>query len=328
MAIEKEEFKFPDEKEDAQNAQNASENKETIDFEVEGDVDVDIVDDTPERDRGVSLAQNVEEVTEEELESYGDKVRRRIKEISHLRHDERRAKEAAIRQREELEQLARNLIDENKRLKTYVSTGEQVYAGTLKSAAEAEYEVAKRRFKEAHEAFDADAIIEAQAALTNAQLKMEKANNFKPTPLQEADNAVETQQTVQSQPRPNEKTLRWQARNQWFGADDEMTAVAIVRHKQLLSSGVDPRSDEYFSSIDSHMKMRFPEVFTQGTQDDKSEKEPVFKKSTTVVAPTNRSTGTKKISLSKTQVALAKRLHVPLERYAEYAKRLVEQENR
>ena len=328
MAIEKEEFKFPDEKEDAQNAQNASENKETIDFEVEGDVDVEVVDDTPERDRGVSLAQNVEEVTEEELESYGDKVRRRIKEISHLRHDERRAKEAAIRQREELEQLARNLIDENKRLKTYVSTGEQVYAGTLKSAAEAEYEVAKRRFKEAHEAFDADAIIEAQAALTNAQLKMEKANNFKPTPLQEADNAVETQQTVQSQPRPNEKTLRWQARNQWFGADDEMTAVAIVRHKQLLSSGVDPRSDEYFSSIDSHMKMRFPEVFTQGAQDDKSEKEPVFKKSTTVVAPTNRSTGTKKISLSKTQVALAKRLQVPLERYAEYAKRLVEQENR
>ena len=170
--------------------------------------------------------------------------------------------------------------------------------------------------------------IEAQAALTNAQLKMEKANNFKPTPLQEADNAVETQQTVQSQPRPDEKTLRWQARNQWFGADDEMTAVAIVRHKQLLSSGVDPRSDEYFSSIDSHMKMRFPEVFTQGAQDDKAEKEPVFKKSTTVVAPTNRSTGTKKISLSKTQVALAKRLHVPLERYAEYAKRLVEQENR
>ena len=328
MAIEKEEFKFPDEKEDAQNAQNASENKETIDFEIEGDVDVEVVDDTPERDRGVSLAQDVEEVTEEELESYGDKVRRRIKEISHLRHDERRAKEAAIRQREELEQLARNLIDENKRLKTYVSTGEQVYAGTLKSAAEAEYEVAKRRFKEAHEAFDADAIIEAQAALTNAQLKMEKANNFKPTPLQEADNAVETQQTVQSQPRPNEKTLRWQARNQWFGADDEMTAVAIVRHKQLLSSGVDPRSDEYFSSIDSHMKMRFPEVFTQGAQDDKAEKEPVFKKSTTVVAPTNRSTGTKKISLSKTQVALAKRLQVPLERYAEYAKRLVEQENR
>ena len=328
MAIEKEEFKFPDEKEDAQNAQNASENKETIDFEVEGDVDVDIVDDTPERDRGVSLAQDVEEVTEEELESYGDKVRRRIKEISHLRHDERRAKEAAIRQREELEQLARNLIDENKRLKTYVSTGEQVYAGTLKSAAEAEYEVAKRRFKEAHEAFDADAIIEAQAALTNAQLKMEKANNFKPTPLQEADNAVETQQTVQSQPKPDEKTLRWQARNQWFGADDEMTAVAIVRHKQLLSSGVDPRSDEYFANIDSHMKMRFPEVFTQGTQDDRSEKEPVVKKSTTVVAPTNRSTGTKKIILSKTQVALAKKLQVPLERYAEYAKRLVEQENR
>ena len=123
MAIEKEEFKFPDEKEDAQNAQNASENKETIDFEIEGDVDVEVVDDTPERDRGVSLAQDVEEVTEEELESYGDKVRRRIKEISHLRHDERRAKEAAIRQREELEQLARNLIDENKRLKTYVSTG-------------------------------------------------------------------------------------------------------------------------------------------------------------------------------------------------------------
>jgi len=328
MAAEKEGYQFPDEKEEVQAPKDASERKETVDFEVEGDVDVEVIDDTPEHDRGFSPAQNVEDVTEEELQSYGDKVRRRIKEISHLRHDERRAKEAAIRQREELEQLTRNLIDENKRLKTYVSTGEQVYAGTLKSAAEAEYEVAKRRFKEAHEAFDADAIIDAQAALTSAQLKMEKANNYKLTPLQEPDNAVETQETVQPQSKPDEKTLRWQARNQWFGNDDEMTAVAIVRHKQLVNSGVDPRSDEYYAQIDAHMKKRFPDVFTQRNLDDNSEKEPVVKKSATVVAPTKRSTGSKKIILSKSQVELAKRLNVPLERYAEYAKRLAEQENR
>jgi hypothetical protein len=320
---DKEAFKFPDEIEDKKEAtNNEAQSEDTkIDFDIEGDVDVEVKDDTPEQDRGYVEASNVEEVTEEELESYGDKVRRRIKEISHLRHDERRAKEAALREREELERVAKTLMAENSRLKKYVSTGEEVYAGTLKSAAEAELQIAKKKYKDAHEAFDADALVEAQSELLAAQLKLEKANNFKPTPLQESDPVVESQQNVQATPKPDEKTLRWQAKNQWFGPDDEMTAIALVRHKQLVNSGVDPRSDEYYEQIDAHMRRRFPDFFDQ--RETRDDKESVVKKPATVVAPATRSTGAKKIILTKSQVNIAKRLNVPLELYA---KKLAAQE--
>ena len=252
-------YKFPDELEAEQNA--ASQQNDKVEFDIEGDVDIEVKDDTPEQDRGYEPATNVEDVTDEELESYGEKVRRRIKEISHKQHDERRAKETVMREREELEKVARTLVDENKRLKQYVSTGEQAYAGTLKSAAEAEYAVAKKQFKEAHEAFDADAMIEAQAALTTAQMRMEQAKNFKPTPLQDENSSVEIPQTVQASPRADDKTLRWQARNQWFGNDEEMTASALVRHKQLVASGADPRSE--FRAVGAaearaHLHRRFP----------------------------------------------------------------------
>jgi hypothetical protein len=307
-------YKFPDEVEQEQNA--ASQQNDKVEFDIEGDVDIEVKDDTPEQDRGYQPATNVEDVTDEELESYGEKVRRRIKEISHKQHDERRAKETVMREREELEKVARTLVDENKRLKQYVSTGEQAYAGTLKSAAEAEYEVAKKQFKEAHEAFDADAMIEAQAALTTAQMRMEQAKNFKPTPLQDENSSVEIPQTVQASPRADDKTLRWQARNQWFGNDEEMTASALVRHKQLVASGVDPRSDEYFAQIDAHMKQRFSDVFKPESADSSANNGSAVKKSANVVAPVQRSTGAKKIVLTKTQVSIAKRLGVPLDLYA------------
>jgi len=307
-------YKFPDEQ-DKDAALQQKQDDATIEFGIEGDVDIEVKDDTPEKDRGYPTAGNVAEVTDEELEQYGDKVKRRIKEISHLRHDERRAKETAVREREELEKVARSLVDENKRLKHYVSTGEQAYAGTLKTAANAEYEIAKKQFKEAHEAFDADAMIEAQAALTTAQMRMEQAKNFKPTPLQDDSNVVEQQVSVQAPAKPDDKTLRWQARNQWFGNDDEMTAVALVRHKQLVSSGLDPRSDEYYTQIDARMKQRFPDFYKSEGDDDKADV-PEVKRSATVVAPAKRSTGAKKIILTTTQVSIAKRLGVPLELYA------------
>jgi hypothetical protein len=311
-------YKFPDEIE-------AEQKSDAVEFDTEGDVEIEIKDDTPEKDRGYEPATSVEEVTEEELESYGEKVRRRIKEISHQRHDERRAKEAVMREREELERVARNLVDENRRLKQYVSTGEQAYAGTLKSAAEAEYEIAKKQFKEAHEAFDADAMIEAQAALTTAQMRMEQAKNFKPTPLQEEDKGVEIQQTVQAQPKADEKTLRWQAKNQWFGSDDEMTAVALVRHKQLVASGVDPRSDEYYAQIDTRMKQRFPEFFRSENADETPNSGGSAKKSASVVAPVQRSTGAKKVVLSKTAANIAAKFGLTPE---QYVKEVLKLENR
>jgi hypothetical protein len=309
--MDKKEYKFPDEEE---KKGSAAEQQSDID---EGDVDVEIIDDTPEEDRGRKpLAKTPEEPSDEELQQYSAGVQQRIKELTHARHDERRAKEEVQREKQELERAARALAAENKRLQKYVHTGEEAYAGTLKSAASSEVEMAKRDLRAAHDAFDTDAIVEAQAKLNTAQMKLMQAENFKPSPLQDDENAVETEVSTHATPRPDEKTLNWQAKNQWFGRDDEMTAVAFAVHKKLIGSGADPRSDAYFESIDSRMRKLFPEAF-RSDQDDADEEAPAaVKKPANVVAPAKRSSGAKKVTLTKTQVAIAKRLGVPLELYA------------
>ena len=294
-------FKFPDETEKIAPQQAADET----------DIEIEIVDDTPEADRGRKpLDKEPAEATDEELASYSDSVKKRINELSHSRHDERRAKEAVIREREELERVSRALLEENRKLKQHVSTGEQAFAGTYKSAAEAEYQMARTKFKEAHEAFDADAILDAQSALMQAQLKLERANNFRPAPVQES---VDVVQTAQQQPQPvvpDEKTNRWQSRNTWFGQDDEMTAVALAVHKKLVNSGEDPRSDEYYKKIDTHMRKRFPENFEEPAE---------VRRPATIVAPATRSTAVTKVRLTPTQVALAKRFNLSLQEYAKHA---------
>lgn len=306
-------YKFPDEQENKENAA-AQQNEQEVEAVVEDDVDLEIVDDTPEDDRKRRpLAKEPEEVSDEELAQYTSSVQKRIKDLTHARHDERRAKETIAREREELERLSQKLIEENKRLKAYAANGEKVYAGTLEAAAKAEIEIAKKKYKEAHEAFDSDALLEAQEELLAAQIKLRDAQSFKPSSLQEPETPVENEPTQVARPQIDEKTLKWQQRNQWFGSDDEMTAIAMLAHKKLVESGVDPRSDEYFERIDARVRKVFPDFF----EETKESNEPAgVKKAATVVAPANRSTGAKKVSLTKTQVAIAKRLGVPLNVYA------------
>lgn len=302
-------FKFPDE--DTSPIMSGDEiNADEIEFSIEGEgeVDVEVVDDTPPEDKGRKPIENVEEVTDAELENYGDKVKKRISELSHAKHDERRAKEAVLREKEELENYAKRIIEENKRLKEYVSNGEQVYAGTLLESAQAKVEAAKRIYKEAVESYDPDQIVEAQTALNEAQWNLAEAKKFKPTPLQAVEEPVYTQPTQQESARPDDKTVRWQARNQWFGENDEMTAVALATHKNLVANGVDPRSDEYFGRIDARMRELYADYFGESRKETR--------KPANVVAPASRSTKAKKVVLTSTQVALAKRLGVPLDVYA------------
>lgn len=312
-----EEFKFPDEPAPIMSGEELGGDAIEFSIEGEGEVDVEVIDDTPDEDKGRKpLETPVDEVTDDELDNYGDKVKKRISELSHARHDERRAKEAALREKQELERLAQQIVEENKRLKQYVNSGEQVYAGTLMEAAQARVDAAKRAYREAVESYDPDQIVEAQSALNEAQLSFAEAKKFKPTPLQEYETSVYTQPTQQETPRPDEKTTRWQARNQWFGDNDEMTAVALSVHKNLVSSGVDPRSDEYFGRIDARMRELYPDFFGESRRETR--------KPANVVAPASRSTKAKKVVLTKTQVAIAKRLGVPLD---VYAKQLAKEEN-
>jgi len=235
--------------------------------------------------------------------------------LTHARHDERRAKEALQREKQELERLAQHMQNENTKLKQYVDNGTQQYGEMAKNAAEAELDKARRDYKIAQEAFDTDGIIAAQEALTDAKMKVTAAKNFRPAPLQQEDIAVQTRQPAQPQVQPDEKTLRWQAKNQWFGAEgfEDVSSFALGLHQNLVNNGVDPRSDEYFERIDARMKSKFPEVF--GETEDKPRVSDT-KRPASVVASAARSSGTKKIQLTTTQVALAKKYGLTPQQYA------------
>ena len=315
-----EQYKFPDELDDEKTSQV------NVSVEDDGDVEVEVIDDTPIQDRGRKpLDREVEDPTDDEIETYSDKVKGRIKELTHARHDERRAKESTMREKQELERLTQQLIDENKKLKQYVSTGSEQYGTMAKTAAEAELEKARRQYKDAQEAFDTDAIIAAQEALTDAKWKLEQAKSFRPPPLQTEEYDVQTRQSAPEQTQPDEKTLRWQAKNQWFGSNgfEEVTSFALGLHQKLVNNGVDPRSNEYFEQIDARVKSKFPEVF--GGTEDKPRSGDSPRRPAAVAAPATRSSGAKKVQLTQTQVALAKKFGLTPQQYAAQVAKLESQ---
>ena len=309
-------YKFPHEVEEDQGKPEADFD---IDIDAEGDVDIQIEDDTPEVDRRARpLDKEVEDPTDEEIENYTQGAQNRIKQLTHARHDERRAKEAVSREKDELERMAAAILEENRKLKEYVKNGEVTYAETLQAKAEAEMEMARRKYKEAQESYDSDAMLEAQENLTDAKMKLESAKNFRPTPLQNENSAVQMQSSSQEAPRLDDKTLRWQAKNQWFGTPgyEEMTAFALGLHQKLVATGVDPRSDDYFARVDGRLKQVFPELL--GISESADRKADPVKKPATVVASSSRSTGAKKVvKLTTTQQRLADKFGLSHKQYAQ-----------
>lgn len=305
-----EEFKFPDEAE----SKNAKA-EDKVDFEIEGESEpeIEVVDDTPAEDRGRKpMTDPPKEVTDEELSKYDESVQKRIKHFTKGYHDERRAKEAAEREREEALRFAQFLAEENKKLKGSVNQNQVALLEQAKKVVANELDVAKRQYKEAYEAGDSDALVNAQEALTTAKMKAEKVNNFRPAPLQEEETPVQiTQQPTKAAP-VDEKLLAWQDQNQWFGSNKRMTAYALGLHEDLVAEGVPSGSDEYYRRINSDIRQRFSDQFGA---DESVDAKPQRTKSN-VVAPATRSTAPKKIVLTQTQVNLAKRLGVPLELYA------------
>jgi len=308
------EYKFPDELEESK-----------VEITTDNDIEVEIIDDTPEKDRGRKpLDREVEDPTDDEIEKYTKGAQDRIKELTHARHDERRAKEATLREKQELERLAQQLMEENKSLRRNVNTGTEQFVAQAKTLAESELDKARREYKAAQESFDSDAILAAQEALLDAKIKMEATKNFRPAPLQVDEDEVQTSYRESQRVQPDEKTLRWQAKNQWFGANgfEEVTSYALGLHQKLVNSGADPRSDEYFEQIDARVKSKFPEVF--GGEDRSQTESP--RKPASVVAPATRSSGAKKVQLTNTQIALAKKFGLTPQQYAAQVAKLENQQ--
>jgi len=329
MAFQKVEFEFP---EDDDDNKMAIEETSAVEIDITGkktaedfaadeapedkpkskkdsaddDLEIEVVDDTPKADRNRKPSEPPEDVTDEELEKYSEQVQKRIKHFTKGYHDERRAKEEALRERQELERVTQQLMEENKKLKGNVNKNQTALLEQAKKNAAIETEAAKRSYKEAYESGDSEAVLEAQEKLTSAKLKSDRLANFKLPALQEEETPVQPEPEPAPAVQVDNRAADWQKNNSWFGSDDEMTSLALGLHNKLVKQGVSPQSDEYYETIDSRMRQVFPDNFEDA--------EP--KRKTQVVAPATRSTAPKKVTLTKTQVQLAKRLGLTPQQYA------------
>lgn len=290
-----------------------------------GKPEIDIEDDTPEADRGREPMPKeiVEELENDELEEYSEKVKVRLKQMKKVWHDERREKEREAREKAEALAAAQRLLEENRALKQNLSKGEETLVGSFKQNAEFEVEKAKREYREAYEAGDADRLVDAQEKLNVATYKLQQINNYKPT-IQPDEDEVEVPVQQVQQPRLDAKTVAWQERNTWYGTDPEMTASALGLHQKLVNErGAQyAGTDEYWDAIDKTMRRRFPDYF--GEDEVVKEKAPSREAKPSVVAPASRSRSPKKIVLKQSQLVIAKKLGLTPE---QYARELMKMEN-
>jgi len=301
---EDKEFKFPDE----------------VENEPEDKIEIEIENDIPDEDVGKKpLPKNiVDEIDEDDLEGYSQEAKQRLFQMKKLINDERRVKDEALREHQEAIRVANLVIEENKKLKSRLTDGEKVYVSTAKENISRELSEAKREYREAYDSGDSERLVEAQERLTEVKLKAQEIERYKPQYDESALQAEESEVKIQNQqPAPQRldpKTQAWLDKNKWYGEDDDMTFLASGIHRRLEREGVPLGSDHYWNVINAEVRKRFPEKFSE---EDTGTKDPVkISKPSTVVAPATRSTSSKKIKLTQTQLALAKKFNLSPEQYA------------
>ena len=313
-------YKFPDE------IENEVDDKLDISLESDGeeDITIDIVDDTPKEERNRKpLDADVKDQLEnlDESEDYSKNVKEKFSQYKKAWHEERRAKEAALREQQEALRAAQAILDENKRLQSMLKSGEKELNSNYKSAAKAELEKAKQDYKDAYDSGDADRLLNAQESMVKAQIKLDKAKKFKNTVQNDQNNVKIPVQQYQApvQTPMDDKLAQWVSRNQWFVDPNKkrMKIYAEAYHEELQNKyGMSfVGTDEYYKRIDNEMKTRFPDELGEAIKNDE-EKPQRTSKLSTVVAPAKRSTASKKIVLTKSAQAIAKKLGVTPEQYA------------
>ena len=304
-------FKFPDEMENEVPEVEAS---------AEEKIEIEIVDDRPEEDQKNSQPlpeEIVQDIENDDLEQYSKEAKQRLLQMKKLINDERREKEQAVREQQEAIRVAQSLVEETKKLRGRLTEGEKVYVSNAKEGAERQLELARIAYKEAYDSGDSDKVVDAQEKLTEAKFKIHQVESYRPqydeSALQTAENEVKIPEQSQQPQRLDSKTQSWLDKNSWYGVDDDMSFLAMGIHRRLERDGVTTGSDQYWNAIDTEIKKRFPEKFAG---DNNSETKDSVKKPSTVVAPATRSTSPKKIRLTQTQLALAKKFKLSPEQYA------------
>lgn len=301
------------------------------------EIEIEIEDDTPPADRG-KTALPPQDLQEEELSEYSKKVQERMKTLSRTYHDERRAKETIMREREALEQYTKQLVKENEQLKAKTDQSHNALIESAKKQVESELAFATQQYKKAYDSGETDAIVEAQQALNTAQIRADKVNGLKPKTIEQSketlqpqENNVQSQAPTPSIPEVDARTKEWVDNNPWYGngpeGDEEMTSLAWGIHTKMINQGVVNGSDEYWGHLDARMRELFPAYFNKEAETNAEPETAPQQRPSNVVAPATRSTSPNKVKLTKSQLAVAKRLNVPPTRYAEQALKLAREQN-
>jgi len=260
--------------------------------------------------------ESAAESGDDELDSYSNKVQARIKKLTERYRKEERDREEAVR-------LAQQLLQENENLKSRVQNLDKGYLSEYGTRIDAQVETAKRLYKEAYDTGDTDKMFEAQEALSKMSIEQERLRIAKQRSEQVSDQAPVAQQQAPVQqpiappaPKPDPKAQSWAEKNDWFGSDEVMTYAAFGIHRKLVEEeGFDPASEEYYTEVDRRMRSEFPNKF----QAKKSSGAQVASAGASASRSTAK-TGRRSVKLSPSQIAMAKRLNVPLEEYAKFVK--------
>jgi len=253
----------------------------------------------------------------DELESYSKNVQKRIKKLTEKYRQEERDREEAVR-------LAQTLRQENETLKSQMQNSSQAHLQEYGTRLENQLNLAKQAYKQAHDMGDVDKMFEAQQALSKISIEQEryrlaKQRQDKLTVDREAQSQQPQQQYTQQpaqqqQPvQPDPKAQGWAEQNDWFGQDEVMTYAAFGIHRKLVEEeGFDPTSDEYYNEIDNRMRKEFPQRFGKNGRSGQV--------ASADTSASRKPSGRRTVKLSPSQVAIAKKLGVPLEEYAKYVK--------
>ena len=252
---------------------------------------------------------------EDELDSYSKGVQNRIKKLTEKYRQEERDKAEALR-------VSQELLDENKKLKERVQALDTGYLSEYGTRLESQTDAAKRLYKEAYEAGDSDKMLEAQQLISTIAVEQQRYNTAKARAEQQAKVPVQEPEKQQQpaaapQPTPDPRAQEWAEKNTWFGEDRVMTSAAFAIHQQLVEEeGFDPKSDEYYTEVDSRIRKEFPHKFQTAKKSGGAQVAAAGASASRSTAKTGR----RSVKLSHSQVAIAKKLGVPLEEYAKYVK--------
>ena len=271
----------------------------------ENSVDVNVSEESEEKP---AEEVSVQPEADDELDEYSSGVKSRINELTKKYREEERQKQTAI-------QFAENVRKENESLKQRMESLDKGYMEQFDGRVTSEIESAKRILKEAHETGDVDAIVNAQESL--ADLTVQKTNSRVAREKPEGQEVPQAEAPAAAPaPAPDPKAEKWAQEHDWFGQDEVMTYGAFGIHRRLVEDeGFDPSSDEYYTELDSRLRNEFPNKF-----DSKARSTGGRKVASAESSASRKKSGRKTVRLTPSQVAIAKKLNVPLDEYAKYVK--------